>query len=586
MKRAPSTPPEIPGFTYLQLLGSGGFADVFLYEQKMPRRRVAIKVLLPDRISTSAAQFTTEANVMAMLGAHPAIVAIYEAGVADDGRPYLVMEYCPRPNLQVRYRRAPFSVDEALATGIPIAAAVETAHRANVLHRDIKPANILVSEYNRPALTDFGIASSDAHPDETQGVSVPWSPPESFADPPRGDARSDVYQLGATVYTLLAGRSPFEAPGGENGTEALIERIERAPLPALERTDVPVTLARVLEQAMAKDPAERHPSALAFAVALQEVQQELGHPVAAIDILDDGTDGPHDVVDDTSDGTTRIRPFTEVASRPVEPVRPPAPADPFVVPNTTGDTDGFAPESGDARAATTPPVAPPPAPPPGQPTSFAAVVADDAVEDDTLVRPAPIAKAGDVPVAHRDDSAREAAEYEFDAPVEFARGSVPIADAAPFRGAAATVPAVPTPASAPTVVPRSSRSRPLLVWGLVVLIVVALALVVIAVMQALAVEEAPADGPTRDVDSVTELSGVAIGEEIRFTWSNPDEERGDAYLWGIYDEERVTALDSRAESPTVTIERQAGEQTCIEVLIERADGSRSSTEVACVDNAG
>ncbi|GGD25764.1 hypothetical protein GCM10010915_02260 [Microbacterium faecale] len=581
MKRAPSTPPEIPGFTYLQLLGSGGFADVFLYEQKMPRRRVAIKVLLPDRISTSAAQFTTEANVMAMLGAHPAIVAIYEAGVADDGRPYLVMEYCPRPNLQVRYRRAPFSVDEALATGIPIAAAVETAHRANVLHRDIKPANILVSEYNRPALTDFGIASSDVHPDETQGVSVPWSPPESFADPPRGDARSDVYQLGATVYTLLAGRSPFEAPGGENGTEALIERIERAPLPALERTDVPTSLARVLEQAMAKDPAERHPSALAFAVALQEVQQELGHPVAAIDIFDDGADGPHDVVDDTPDGTTRIRPFTEVASRPVEPVRPPAPADPFIAPVTTGDTAGFAPESSHAPAAT-----PPAAGPPEPPTSFAVPVVDDAVEDDTLVRPAPVAGAGDVPVARRDDRGPEVPEYEFNAPVEFARGSVPVADAAPFRGAAATVPAVPTPASAPTVVPRSSRMRPLLVWGLVVLIVVAVALVVIAVMQALAVEEVPTDGPARDVDSVTELSGVAIGEEIRFTWSNPDEERGDAYLWGIYDEERVTALDSRAESPTVTIERQSGEQTCIEVLIERADGSRSSTEVACVDNAG
>lgn len=583
MKRAPSTPPEIPGFTYLQLLGSGGFADVFLYEQKMPRRRVAIKVLLPDRISTSAAQFTTEANVMAMLGAHPAIVAIYEAGVADDGRPYLVMEYCPRPNLQVRYRRAPFSVDEALATGIPIAAAVETAHRANVLHRDIKPANILVSEYNRPALTDFGIASSDAHPDETQGVSVPWSPPESFADPPRGDARSDVYQLGATVYTLLAGRSPFEAPGGENGTEALIERIERAPLPALERTDVPASLARVLEQAMAKDPADRHPSALAFAAALQDVQQELGYPVAAIDILDDGTDGPHDVVDDTSDGTTRIRPFTEVASRPVEPVRPPAPADPFSVPDTTGDTAGFAPESAHAPAAT-PPAAP--MPPPAQPTSFAGPVVDDAVEDDTLVRSAPVAGVGDVPVARREDSAPEAPEYEFNASVEFARGSVPVADAAPFRGAAATVPAVPTPASAPTVVPRSSRMRPLLVWGLVVLIVVAVALVVIAVVQALAVEEAPTDGPMRDVESVAELSGVAIGEEIRFTWSNPDEERGDVYLWGIYDEERVTALDSRAESPTVTIERQSGAQTCIEVLIERADGSRSSTEVACVDNAG
>src|SRR5699024_4305912 len=161
--------------------------------------------------------------------------------------------------------------------------------RANVLHRDIKPANILVTEYNRPALTDFGIASSDANPDETQGVSVPWSPPEAFRDPPRSDVRSDVYQLGATVYTLLAGRSPFEVPGGNNGTEALIERIENTPLPELSRSDVPTALADVLAQAMAKDPADRHPTAIAFATALQEVQVGLGHPIAPIDIFDDSS---------------------------------------------------------------------------------------------------------------------------------------------------------------------------------------------------------------------------------------------------------------------------------------------------------
>ncbi|MGO3319237.1 MAG: serine/threonine-protein kinase, partial [Microbacterium gubbeenense] len=276
VRRAPSAPPELPGFTFLQLLGSGGFADVFLYEQKLPRRRVAIKVLLPDRIHASATQFTAEANVMAMLSTHPAIVAVYQAGVADDGRPYLVMEYCPRPNLQVRYRRERFTVEEALHTGIPVAAAVETAHRANVLHRDIKPANILVTEYNRPALTDFGIASSSIDVSESQGVSVPWSPPEAFRDPPTSDARSDVYQLGATVYTLLAGRSPFEIPGGENGTNSLIDRIDGLPLPPLGRRDVPRSLEYVLERAMSKNPADRFPTALSFARALQKVQAELG----------------------------------------------------------------------------------------------------------------------------------------------------------------------------------------------------------------------------------------------------------------------------------------------------------------------
>ena len=138
------------------------------------------------------------------------------------------MEYCPRPNLQVRYRREPFSVAESLRVGVQVAAAVETAHRAGVLHRDIKPANILVTEYNRPALTDFGIASTTNAAAESAGLSIPWSPPESFADVPRSDPRSDVYALGATVYTLLAGRSPFELPGQRNTAAELIHRIETA----------------------------------------------------------------------------------------------------------------------------------------------------------------------------------------------------------------------------------------------------------------------------------------------------------------------------------------------------------------------
>src|SRR5690606_2078483 len=176
MTRAPSPPPELPGFIYLRPLGTGGFADVFLYEQQLPKREVAVKVLLADRLTAGAAEeFTNEANVMALLSTHPAIVTIYQAGVAGDGRPYLVMEYCPKPNLQIRTRKEPFSVAEALRVGVQVSGAVETAHRAGVLHRDIKPANILVTAYNRPALTDFGIASTagSAADGEAAGMSIP-----------------------------------------------------------------------------------------------------------------------------------------------------------------------------------------------------------------------------------------------------------------------------------------------------------------------------------------------------------------------------------------------------------------------------
>jgi len=305
-RRSPAPPPDLPGFTYIELLGSGGFADVYLYEQQLPRRRVAVKVLLADRMSSgSVSEFTDEANVMAMLSTHPAIVTIYQAGVAGDGRPYLVMEYCPKPNLQARYRREPFSVAESLRVGVQVAAAVETAHRAGVLHRDIKPANILVTEYNRPALTDFGIASTTTAAAESAGLSIPWSPPESFADTPHSDVRSDVYALAATVYTLLAGRSPFELQGQRNGASDLIQRIERTPLTPLGRQDAPLSLERTLERGMAKNPADRYPSALEFARALQKVQIELSLAVTPIDILDDGA--TDDIVEDENDGLTRVR---------------------------------------------------------------------------------------------------------------------------------------------------------------------------------------------------------------------------------------------------------------------------------------
>lgn len=94
MSRAPSTPPLLDGYEYLGVLGTGGFADVFLYRQLRPRRDVAIKVMLRGLGSDTQRQFEDEANTMAMLSSHPSIVSIHSAGVAPDGRPYLVMESC------------------------------------------------------------------------------------------------------------------------------------------------------------------------------------------------------------------------------------------------------------------------------------------------------------------------------------------------------------------------------------------------------------------------------------------------------------------------------------------------------------
>ena len=304
MRRA-GEPPILPGLEPVKLLGSGGFADVFLYEQQLPRRKVAVKVLLADDLSAQSTNaFVAEANLMAQLSAHPYIVTIYGAHVAEDGRPYFVMEYCAGPSLSEQYKRRPFTITDALRVGVRISGAVATAHAAGILHRDIKPANVLTNDYGWPALTDFGISSAveselpvhtltsrraveeaaSGGGGQTVGLSIPWSPPEMFADDPRPDVRSDVFSLAATVHTILAGRSPFEVQGRSNGALDLIGRIERGIVTPMPRADLPRSLVAVLAKGMAHDASDRFATAIEFGRALQRVEMELGFQATTLDV--------------------------------------------------------------------------------------------------------------------------------------------------------------------------------------------------------------------------------------------------------------------------------------------------------------
>jgi len=546
VSRPPSAPPDLPGFTYVDALGTGGFADVFLYEQQMPKRRVAVKVLLADRISSTAAkEFADEANVMAMLSTHPAIVTIYQAGVAGDGRPYLVMEYCPRPNLQTRARKEPFSVAEALRVGIQVAGAVETAHRAGVLHRDIKPANILVTEYNRPALTDFGIASTTGAVTEASGMSIPWSPPEFFADPPQSGPRSDVFALGATLYTLLAGRSPFERPGERNSGVDLIERIERAPLSSLARPDSPGSLQQVLERAMAKNPDARYPSAVAFARALQKVQIELTHSVTPIDIVDD-----HPMPEDREDedeGLTRVRDIVNIepdsgATRPSATTRP------------------FGAQKPSTRAGD-----------PG-PRFEAGKKAEVPAFEDTVLRQTPVAASAAAPTPIEDDRT-------------IVRGPRTLSPEAQVPAAVGAEPAEPAAA------PHDRKPRTGLWIGLAAVAVVIIGGIVVGVNMLAGTGEPdpvvtevivdPQDPVSDAVPRVDELEGVRDGNEITFSWTNPDPEDGDLYLWNAVDLAGAGAKET-TEDTTVTVQGEAG-QVCIDVMLRRGDGRASEPARGCVE---
>lgn len=278
-RRLPSAPPLLPGLTYVRPLGSGGFADVFLYQQDMPRRQVAVKVL-PTGIDDPDLRrmFNAEADVLAHLSAHPSIVTVFQAGVSADGRPYIVMEFCP-DSLAQRYRVERLPVDEVMATAVHLSGALETAHRAGLIHRDIKPSNILVTTFGAAVLADFGISASLTRQavDEVLAMSVPWSAPEVVGEHTTGTIASEVWSLGATVYSLLAGHSPFERrEKGQNSRDQLRRRISRATFVPVPRADVPDALQQVLATAMAREPERRYPSAAAFGRAVREVQAAAG----------------------------------------------------------------------------------------------------------------------------------------------------------------------------------------------------------------------------------------------------------------------------------------------------------------------
>ncbi|RPF22925.1 serine/threonine-protein kinase [Myceligenerans xiligouense] len=554
-KRAPSAPPQIDGYEFKRVIGSGGFADVFLYEQRRPRRQVAIKVLLKEWSSaTQRETFDAEADLMATLGNHPSIVTMYEASTAGDGRPYLAMEFCSRPNLGARYRSERFSVAEALRTTIQIAGAVETAHRLGILHRDIKPANILVTQFGHPALTDFGIASTVDQASAAEGMSIPWSPPESFQDPPVSGIATDVWGLAATCYTLLAGRTPFEVPGGSNRSADLIARIETGPLPALGRNDVPPSLERVLATAMSKRPASRYPTALAFARALQQVQVEMSRDMTTIDILDESGQ-MHQEEDDEQDGTrfrnvVSIDPGQQVPSAPVP---------------TAGPGNGFAP------------AAPPTGgfgPPPG-----AGAPAHTGAPSPSVSR----GSAPDLPFVSGDRSGVGTVEETV------ARTSLPAGQ----RGAQEYV--------APAPQEEEPRPSP---WRLVAPILGVVALVGIGILLFLlrpweGVDDG-GDPPVAETgagefgDDIVpnylapplQVSAEPDGDQVVVTWEKPNAfEEGDEFGYLVRSlSEETPIYQSVGGETTVTVPREPGD-TCVDVVMMRGNQVSDPADV-CVAPAG
>lgn len=284
----PFVAPQIPGFHYVRPLGKGGFARVYLYEQDMPRRIVAVKVLT-KAVGEMREAFETEADMMAKLATHPSIVSLYQASISPEGHPYLVMEFCPDA-LGAKVKQRPLPLEAVLDAGVRLAGALETAHRGGVLHRDIKPSNVLLSVTGKPQLTDFGIADladRDTSEQTEMAMSIPWSAPEVVTKVETGTVASEVWSLAATLYTFAAGRSPFagQVAGKDDVHRALTQAISRAEFSPIAGASGYEAFETVLARAMQRDPSDRYPSMAVFGRALQEVQRHYEFDVTPMEIV-------------------------------------------------------------------------------------------------------------------------------------------------------------------------------------------------------------------------------------------------------------------------------------------------------------
>jgi serine/threonine protein kinase len=170
---------------------------------------------------------------------------------------------------------------------VQIACALETVHRNNLIHRDIKPSNILVNSFGTPVLSDFGIAGeiNVADTNDQIAMSLPWSAPEVVSLQSLGSVTSDVFSLGATLYSLLAGRTPFESTDPkQNENEKLKARIIKAIYTPIPRSGIPRIVEEFLNKSMYRDPKQRFGSMQEFAMALNELQAALQFQVTRLSI--------------------------------------------------------------------------------------------------------------------------------------------------------------------------------------------------------------------------------------------------------------------------------------------------------------
>jgi eukaryotic-like serine/threonine-protein kinase len=254
-------------------LGSGGMADVYLAQDTLLGRQVALK-LLHHRFAEDqefVERFRREASSAAGLS-HPNVVSVYDRGEWD-GTYYIAMEYLPGRSLKAVVREhGPLESNDAIDITIQILLALRFAHRRGIIHRDIKPHNVILDEEGRAKVTDFGIARAGAS-DMTMTGSIMGTAQYLSPEQAQGHAvseTSDLYAVGVVLYELLTGSVPFE---GESAVTIALKQVSAQPIPPSHRNPaVGPALDAVVMRALAKDPAGRFASADELIAALQQAR--------------------------------------------------------------------------------------------------------------------------------------------------------------------------------------------------------------------------------------------------------------------------------------------------------------------------
>lgn len=273
-------------------LGKGAMARVYLAEDRVSRRPVAIKVLESAHLRTSRTRerFLREAKVAAMI-AHPNIVRVLDTGQRSDGAPFLVMEYLFGESLGDCLRRGGhMDTDIALPVLRHAASGLAAAHLAGIVHRDVKPDNIfLVGEPGDPyavKVLDFGLAKIQAQSGLTAfGVAVGtveyMAPEQVVSDRP--DARTDIYGLGVVMFRVFTGELPF--PRVDDSDLLAQQLVTPPPRPSERRPGLERAVEAVILKAIRKQPENRYPSMAALIEDLERLAGDRPGRLAALDPL-------------------------------------------------------------------------------------------------------------------------------------------------------------------------------------------------------------------------------------------------------------------------------------------------------------